>query len=298
MYAPRQIVVPIDFSEPSRAAAQRALGLARAFETPIHLVHALQYPEICSYWEFNLPPKAWEATLEQARAALGKLEQELATHDVRVSSTLAESDPVSAIDAAVEQHQSNLIVMGTHGHSGLKHAVLGSVAERTLRAVNCPTLCVKESETRAQRPIGRILFATDFSIHSKRAALLTSGLAQKLGASVDVIHVLMLPSSALGPYGIPPSDEVVEQLRQKAHELLEDATDPFQNAQLSVESHLHQGLPWEVMAREAERLDADLIVMGTRGNTGLKHIFLGSVTERALRTAPCSVLTTKDGDPI
>jgi nucleotide-binding universal stress UspA family protein len=298
VYAPRQIVVPIDFSEPSRAAARRALGLAQAFDTALHLVHSLQYPDIGSYWEFNLPPKAWETTREQARTALLELENELAEAGVSVSSQLAETDPVSAIEAAVDQHQSNLIVMGTHGHSGFKHAILGSVAERTMRAVNCPTLAVKESEADARRPLQRILYATDFSIHSKRAALLTSGLAQKLGASVDVLHVLMLPSSAVGPYGIPPSDEVVEQLRENARALLDEVTLLFTNSDLSVESHLHQGLPSEVLAREAEGLDADLIVMGTRGNTGLKHVFLGSVTERTLRTAPCSVMTTKDGDPI
>jgi nucleotide-binding universal stress UspA family protein len=298
VYAPREIVVPIDFSEPSQAAVQRALGLARAFGTSIHLVHSLQYPDIGSYWEFDLPPKTWEATREQARTALLQLENELATEGVSVSSTLAETDPVSAIEAAVDQYQSNLIVMGTHGRSGFKHAVLGSVAECTLRTVNCPTLVVKETETQARRAIGRILVATDFSIHSKRAAMLACGLAEKLGASVDILHVVMLPSCAVGPYGIPPSDAVVEQLREKASELLQDATGLFQKSELRVESHLHQGLPSEVLASEAERLDADLIVMGTRGNTGLKHIFLGSVTERTLRTAPCSVMTTKDGDPI
>lgn len=299
MYTPRQIVVPIDFSEPSRAAAWRALGLAQAFEAPIHLVHALPYPDICTYWEFNLPPAAWDDTREQARTALLQLENELADEDgVAISSTLVETDPVSAIAAAVEEIGANLVVMGTHGHRGLKHAVLGSVAEQALRIVDCPILTVKESETEAKRPIERILFATDFSIHSKRAALLACGLAQQLAASVDLLHVFMLPSSAIGPYGIPPSDEVLAELRERAQELLTDATHVFESSHVPVKSHLEQGLPPEVLARKAEELQAELIVMGTRGNTGLKHVFLGSVTERTLRSAPCSVLTTKDGDPI
>lgn len=299
MYAPRQIVVPIDFSEPSRASAWRALGLAQAFEAPIHLVHALPYPDICTYWEFNLPPAAWDDTREQARGALLQLENELANEDgVSISSALVETDPVSAIETAVEEHGANLVVMGSHGHSGLKHVVLGSVAERALRTVNCPILAVKESESQAKRPIERILFATDFSIHSKRAALLACGLASRLGARVELLHVFMLPSSAIGPYGIPPSDEVVAELRERAQELLAEATQLFENSKVPVKPHLEQGLPSEVLAREAEDLQADLIVMGTRGNTGLKHVFLGSVTERTLRTAPCSVLTTKDGDPL
>ena len=123
-------------------------------------------------------------------------------------------------------------------------------------------------------------------------------MAQRFGARVDVLHVFMLPASAIGPYGIPPSDEVVAKLRARAEELLEGASEPLEHAEVAFERHLHQGLPSEVVAREAERLGSDLIVMGTRGHTGLKHVFLGSVTERTVRIAPCSVLTTKDGDAI
>ena len=64
-------------------------------------------------------------------------------------------------------------------------------------------------------------------------------------------------------------------------------------AKLSVKTHLRKGLAVEMIASEAERLESDLIVMGTRGHTGFAHVSLGSVAERTLRLAPCSVLTTR-----
>jgi nucleotide-binding universal stress UspA family protein len=63
---------------------------------------------------------------------------------------------------------------------------------------------------------------------------------------------------------------------------------------VSAKTHLRKGVAADVIAEEADRLESDLIVMGTHGLTGLKHAAIGSVTERSLRLAPCSVLTTRD----
>ncbi len=296
MYTPRQIVVPVDFSDSSRAAADQAVCLGEAFEAPVHLLHALRFPIVGTYSESSLPRGAWATVHNQARARLEALEGELAGPGRSLSSELADSDPLPAIEAVVERLSANLVVMGTHGDRGRLDALLGSVAARTLRAIDCPIMVVKESEADTSAPPRRILFATDFSVHSAQAALVALGLASRFGAGVDIVHAFSVPAQLFGPYEIAPTVDLVGPLRDDARSRLDEAVKSFSEADIDVESHLEEGFASEVVSREAERIGADLIVMGTRGNTGLKHVFLGSVAERTLRVAPCPVLTTKQGD--
>lgn len=299
MYAPRQIVVPIDFSEPSRAATRRAGMLSETFGVPLHLVHAVQYPVGSVYTEFPVPAASWESIRADAGKYLEERRVELEERGIEVTAQLSELDPVAAIGSSVEEHSANLVVMGTHGYGGLKHLFLGSVAERTLRTIDCPVLAVKGPEAEASEPIRKILCATDFSIHSRQAARVARGLAAKLGASVDVIHVIVPPTAIAAPYGgpiLPSTTDLVTDLMQRAQALIDPVVDEFRDAGIQAARHIHHGMPAQTIADEAGRLDADLIVMGTRGNTGLKHVVLGSVAERILRLAPCSVLSVKDGD--
>ena len=294
MYSPQRIVIPVDFSEPSRAAAQRGRVIATAFEASIHLVHAIHYPIAIATAGIEMPPSTWDSMRVQARERLDRLGRELAEGGLAVSTEVVESEPVDAIASAVDAQSPDLIAMGSHGYSGLKHVALGSIAERTLRTVDCPILCVKETKEDAGQPIRRIVYATDFSRHAKRAGMLAQGIAKQFGASVDVVHTFVLPGDAVGPYGVPPAISAAIELRERAMEMLEKAAQQFENSQIQVSTTLLDGMPSEAIAREAERLEADMIAMGTRGHTGLKHVFLGSVAERTLRAAHCSVLTTRD----
>ncbi|MDH3211911.1 MAG: universal stress protein [Myxococcales bacterium] len=140
-------------------------------------------------------------------------------------------------------------------------------------------------------PIGKILVATDFSPHAARALEYAVDWAKTLGATIDVVHVYEAPLVELTPYHLAIPLKVLEGVRDAARERLEGLREKVAAEGIATAVHLREGNSAEGVADAARELGADLIVMGTRGNTGLKHVLLGSVAERTLRLAPCPVLT-------
>ena len=150
----RNIVVPTDFSALAEAAVARAVSLARLDGAAVHLVHALAFPMVDSEYDVSLPPTMWEDLRQAARAKLEQARKAIEANGVQtVTAQLSDSlDAIAAIADAVKAHEAELVVMGTHGRGGLRHAFLGSVAERALRSIDRPILAVKEDpETQRSR---------------------------------------------------------------------------------------------------------------------------------------------------
>lgn len=141
----RTIVVALDFSELSDRALDAAIWLARQFEAELHLVHAfdVRVPLVTPY-EVAIPTTFIEEARQSAQRKLDAQEARAKETGLRVRSHLAEVPAATSIAETAEELGADLIVMGTHGHTGLKHVVLGSVAERTLRHAPCSVLTVKQ----------------------------------------------------------------------------------------------------------------------------------------------------------
>lgn len=144
------------------------------------------------------------------------------------------------------------------------------------------------------KPIRTILVATDFSESAKTALRVGIDLAKQFGAELHVLHGLDLPIPIFNPYAVAVPDAMITQARDEASRRLEEAVAEAGASGVSARAHLTEVPAAPAIARVAEELAADLVVMGTRGNTGIKHALLGSVAERTLRLAPCSVLTVKE----
>jgi len=147
------------------------------------------------------------------------------------------------------------------------------------------------------REIHRILVPVDFSDHSQRALDEAIGFAKAFGAEVHLLHSYQMHPQAIAPYGIVVPETFEHDVRMAALQRLSEWRDKVSAAGCKVREHITPHFPSEAIAETAERLAADLIVMGTRGVTGLRHVLLGSVAERTIRTAPCPVLTVKSGAP-
>lgn len=136
--------------------------------------------------------------------------------------------------------------------------------------------------------IKTILHPTDFSPASENAFRLAVSLARDYGAKLVLLHVTEPPVIAYGEGVVPPNPvEYTQALRQQLDEL--QPHDP----QLVVEREMVEGNDVTEILRASEEHNADLIVMGTHGRTGLTRLLLGSVAEQVLRRAPCMVLTVK-----
>ncbi|MBW2295814.1 MAG: universal stress protein [Deltaproteobacteria bacterium] len=144
MKAPAKILVAVDFSETSDRALEAAIVYAKQFGASLDLVHAFTLPvAFVSPYEVAIP----EGFFDDARkGAVKTLNENLAKAEaagVQATATLIEEQATKALTDFVERQQIDLLIMGTRGHTGLKHVLLGSVAERTLHRANCSVLVVK-----------------------------------------------------------------------------------------------------------------------------------------------------------
>jgi universal stress protein A len=150
----QRLVVPYDFSDHSKAALFTAVDLARHLKADCHLVHVVQpyaYPGYGGMgMDFAPPVPDMFETQKFATEALEKVGESIENAPGRIACHVVEDANVaSAICRMAEKLDAHLIVMGTHGRTGIAHVFLGSVAERTLRHAPCPVLTVPSRDEEA-----------------------------------------------------------------------------------------------------------------------------------------------------
>jgi nucleotide-binding universal stress UspA family protein len=142
----------------------------------------------------------------------------------------------------------------------------------------------------------KILVPHDFSASADAALAAALDLAVPLGASVHVVHVYHSAPHMYAHYTIDPPDPAVVKVPEAAMQRLAAELDRTRAAGVDCDGEVRDGIPDEEIVKAATEQAADLIVMGTRGHSGLRHVVLGSVAERTLRTAPCPVMTVRTED--
>ena len=144
--------------------------------------------------------------------------------------------------------------------------------------------------------IQTILVPVDFSDHSAKAVEVAVGFAKAFGAKVHLLHSYPLNVGGISPYGLVIPENLDRDIREAAEKQLAEWGEKVTSEGVEVERHVTPMFPSEAIENLAQEIGADLIVMGTRGLSGIKHVVLGSVAERAVRIAPCPVLTVKSED--
>jgi nucleotide-binding universal stress UspA family protein len=142
----------------------------------------------------------------------------------------------------------------------------------------------------------QILVPLDFSAHSAKAMDTAIELAKQFEGSIHLLHCYPVYVGAVSPYGIVVPESFDRECRDAATREMQQWAEKVKAAGIEVKTTVTPSAPADAIARAAEELGADLVVMGSRGLTGLKHVLLGSVAERTLRMVRCPVLTVKDGD--
>ena len=274
-----RILVPTDFSPASDQALRQAAVLARAYDLPIHLVHVIaMHGGDPVEAERQLPdcvPEDLLAVVEE-RSIERALSPELGILHVC--------------------RDDDLVVMGTHGHTGLKHVLLGSTAERMVQLARVPVVTVRPTEQggRVASP-SKILCPVDFSSSSTEALDHAADLAKRLDAQLIVAHVV---EPVLYPvaYGVPagsPLINIEEQAKKGAQEALAPMVAELAARGVEATSLVESGTASLRITSMVEDHGVDLVVMATHGLTGFQHLLLGSTAERVVRRCPVPVLTVK-----
>jgi nucleotide-binding universal stress UspA family protein len=143
----RTILVPIDFSQHAESVLEWAAHLAREHGSKLVLLHAYHLPVDFQQLEgAYLPPDFWTQVKADAAANLEREAAKLRAAGLDVETVVREGYPATAIEEEARTRHADLVVIGTKGHSGLKHLLLGSVAERVVQKAPCPVLAVKTPE--------------------------------------------------------------------------------------------------------------------------------------------------------
>jgi len=281
----QRILCPIDFSDHSREAVDHALALARWCGAEITAVFVLPIAPA------GRPASANAGTEPGVRGAiaedLARFVRAGRTPEVRVWMSLQTGDVAEAILAEAARIPADLIVMGTHGRSGVDRWMLGSVTDEVLRRASCPVLTVSSAPPARAAARGHgpgILCALDLSEGSARTADFAFTLAGLTRAPVTLLHVM--ESGARG--GGRAADGV-------AHRLGEIAGAHRMPAQ-AVEEVVAAGPPRRAILRAAAKSGAGLIVIGLRDPVGPRAC-LGSTAEHVVRHARVPVLTVRGPVP-
>ncbi len=140
----RRILVPLDFSENSRAVLEWAAHLAEEHGSEMVLLHAYHLPvEFQQLEGAYLPEDFWANVRNETEQTLARYAEEVRERGLAVETIAREGYPATVIEEEAERQRADLIVIGTRGLSGLKHLLLGSIAERVVQRAPCPVLTVK-----------------------------------------------------------------------------------------------------------------------------------------------------------
>ncbi|HSE94931.1 MAG TPA: universal stress protein [Methylomirabilota bacterium] len=295
MPAVKRILLATDLSPASVPAAEFAQRLASTVQGEVLLFHAV--PWIPVPMEGAFEPQTYDRLMRESReeavTALDRLGETVRVTGVSVAVRVSDGPAGSRIIEAVTEWRADVVVVGTHGRTGLNRILVGSVAEQVLQLAPCPVITVRplpRSWAPDRRPLTRVIYPTDFSPAARRAWPWARAVAEAAGADIDLLHVMLepVPDRHVDPAFVARAAEAIRRDAQKAvDEFL--AGCGFPRERITVD--LTTGVEADQIARRAEARRADLIVMGTHGRTGVLRLALGSVARRVLHTAPCAVLT-------
>lgn len=284
-----KILVPIDFSKYSDYAADHALFLAEKYNAEVTLLHAvvLHYADAGEKEYLEAYETAYRHREEESFRRLRKTIAAVEQPALEINSKVIRG--FNAADAILEFIQNNkgydLVVMGTHGRSGFKRMLYGSVAEKVVRLSPIPVITTHRPLKKFA--IEKILVPVDFSEYSARAVGAALALKKKFNSQLIFIHVIddaIHPSfyaANLNIFDLNPGikDHSMKRLRA------------FVDSEKDCSFMVVSGTPSKEIASAATALNVDLILVGTRGLTGLEHWLLGSTAERVVHMAEMPVLT-------
>ena len=284
------ILFATDFSSLSNAALPYALYIARRYGATVHVAHVM--PTEAEL--LLISPENWRAVEEEdkrvkehmrpLRNRLQELSHRVLTPRGKVSDVLAQ---------LIGEHEIDLLVLGTHGRTGVRKLLLGSVAEEVFRRANCAVLSVGPKvscKPNDEIQFRRILFATDFSEESLAALPFAISLAEEDQAKLVLLHVIEEPVSL-----IVDVEAVTAYLLRRLEELVLAEAEPWCRSECLVELGRPFVSPAERILEIAGDHAADLIVLGVRSvhsKLGLMT-HLASTTAAILTQATCPVLTVR-----
>ncbi len=271
------ILTATDFSARADRAIDRAIMLAQQMGQKVILAHALDRKEAAETDEKSLE-----------RRMRGVLPEGI-PGSVTVEFAHVEGSAPAALAQLAGMHKAGLVVMGPARHNSLRDYLLGTAVDYTLRHVDQPVLLVKQ---RPHHPYSRIVLATDYAKPSVQALMLA--LAEFPDAEVHIVHGCHMPFQGLDN-AVYSYEEVLSACRTGMQRFLE--TLPIEPSDRErITTHVAMGTPYEIVRNVSRVVDANLLVVGSHGESGFRHATIGSIANVLLTSSAIDTLVVKTPD--
>lgn len=295
-----KIIVGVDFSAEADVAIGQALDIARVFGAEVVLAHAGERPRAAR----GLSPRidrlaeSFEQILRDQQAAdrahLAELPARFDTRGLQVTHLAIDAPPARGLADAAHELAADLLVIGTHGRSGLRRFLLGSVAERAVRYARTTTLIARKPPRNGA--YDKVLVPIDFSNLSDRVLDAAITLASPR-AHLEVFHVWDVwdVPNLMARVDESSNDSWRNQMRAAAttlaHELIARHRD---RSDIQFDFAQSEGAPAQAIHDRLDAREYDLVVVGSHGRRGVQRLVLGSVAETTARYAPCSTVVVHE----
>jgi nucleotide-binding universal stress UspA family protein len=276
------LVAATDLSSRSDRALHRAALIARQFKSRLALLHVVD------------DDQPSELVAEETRKAT-KLLDGHAGHLAKLAAStpnvlVRHGDPFQAIVGTAKELGAELIVMGAHRKRILRDVFVGTTIERVMRTGRIPVLMVNAHPS---GPYRRMLLAVDISEASSGVVQAVKSLGLLSVSKVWIMHAFRSYAKAMLDRIGASREEVTTHVAKTAADARRELDSFLQREGLEdrmMEVLLEEGNPFSAISRTVKLRNPDLLVIGTRGQAGLKRMFLGSVADEVLRRTPCDVL--------
>ena len=293
-----RILVPLDTSELAEVALPYAEQMAGRLGSEITLMsvsHSAGEKEQRVFRSYIQETVA--VTKERANRYLEKPTGQ----DVKVESAILVGNPAEEIVDYAERENIDVIVMATHGRSGIGRWALGSVADKVLRATERPVVLIRAKGARSDMlkkgVFKRALVPLDGSKESEAVIPYIEELASMLGAEVTLLQVLAVVYhvyiSGDAPAQVPYTEEEMKPLKASAESYLEKAGSGLRGKGVTPKCQVRVGAAGHEIIRLADEIGADIVAMSTHGRSGVGRLVFGSIAEKVVRTGNTPVLLVR-----
>src|ERR1051326_1747180 len=272
----KKILVPVDFSEPSKQAVNYGLSLCLDFNARLILTHISPYDAVVYL---------------TAKTRLLELIPADYREKINFEIIVKSGDVREELLGIVKDRDIDLVVMGSHGRSYLGRVLLGSVTERMLRKVNVPILTVSHLDSSRELhapgpvPLRKLLYATDLSGDSDAGLQFSIRLARGVDAHLTVVHVVQAMEGALlGLEGVGVVPDYVDEGRNEQAERLNKTVALASDGSIPITTVLAEGVPCESILKLATEQKADLVIINLQDKGRMERALLGATAERVIRT--------------
>lgn len=275
----KKIIVPIDFSEYSEFALETAAMLAKKNKAEVLALHMLEMSEAILTRAGTDMQMETLFFLQLAEKKFSEFLGKDYLNDVKVTPIVKNFRVFSEVNDVAKEYGADLIVMGSHGASGIKEFFIGSNTEKVVRHSNIPVMVIKHNPILTD--FENVVFACDFSDDAVKPYINATKFFKKLGSKMHLIYV-NLPNESFR------STLEMESKVNSFFKKTEGSLDHYNGVKFFSDYTIEQGI-----LNYANIIGADLIALATHGRTGLAHFFEGSITEDIANHSALPVITFK-----